>query len=185
VLEKALPELAKKEPEVPAKTEGMLKTLLRKVTRRTSTSGIKVAGEEDILVRFAKCCSPLPGDPIIGFITRGRGVTVHRRDCDKGLDLDPERRIDVEWDGNGKAQHEVAIQILCADKPGLLAHISQSFTDQGVNISQAHCRATEDGRAVNTFHASVKDLDQLKSVIRSLSRIKGVYSVDRVSADVA
>jgi GTP pyrophosphokinase len=184
VLEKALPELSKKEHEPPARTESMLKTLIRKVTRRTATSGIKVAGEEDILVRFAKCCSPLPGDPIVGFITRGRGVTVHRRDCDKGLDLDPDRRIDVEWDGNGKAQHEVAIQILCADKPGLLAHISQSFSDQGVNISQAHCRATEDGRAVNTFHASVRDLDQLKSVIRSLSRIKGVYSVDRVSADV-
>jgi GTP pyrophosphokinase len=185
VLEKALPELTKKEQEAPAKPESMLKTLLRTVTRRTSTSGIKVAGEEDILVRFAKCCTPLPGDPIVGFITRGRGVTVHRRDCDKGLDLDPERRIDVEWDGNGKAQHEVAIQILCADKPGLLAHISQSFSDQGVNISQAHCRATEDGRAMNTFHALVKDLDQLKSVIRSLSRIKGVYSVDRVSADAA
>ena len=185
VLEKALPELAKKAEETPAKTESMLKTLLRKVTRRTSSSGIKVAGEEDILVRFAKCCSPLPGDPITGFITRGRGVTVHRRDCDKGLDLDPERRIDVEWDGNGKTQHEVAIQVLCSDKPGLLAHISQSFSDQGVNISQAHCRATEDGRAVNTFHASVKDLDQLKQVIRSLSRIKGVFSVDRVSADVA
>ena len=182
VLEKALPSL-KKADEVPAKAESMLKTLLRKVTRRTSSSGIKVAGEEDILVRFAKCCSPLPGDPIVGFITRGRGVTVHRRDCDKGLDLDPERRIDVEWDGLSKAQHEVAIQVLCADKPGLLAHISQSFTDQGVNISQAHCRATEDGRAVNTFHALVKDLDQLKTVIRSLSRIKGVFSVDRVSAD--
>ncbi|MBV8761452.1 MAG: bifunctional (p)ppGpp synthetase/guanosine-3',5'-bis(diphosphate) 3'-pyrophosphohydrolase [Deltaproteobacteria bacterium] len=182
VLEKALPSL-KKADEAPAKTESMLKTLLRKVTRRTSSSGIKVAGEEDILVRFAKCCSPLPGDPIVGFITRGRGVTVHRRDCDKGLDLDPERRIDVEWDGLSKAQHEVAIQVMCADKPGLLAHISQSFTDQGVNISQAHCRATEDGRAVNTFHALVKDLDQLKSVIRSLSRIKGVFSVDRVSAD--
>ncbi|MBA3394089.1 MAG: bifunctional (p)ppGpp synthetase/guanosine-3',5'-bis(diphosphate) 3'-pyrophosphohydrolase [Deltaproteobacteria bacterium] len=185
VLEKALPELGKKAEEAEKKTESMLKTLLRKVTRRTSSSGIKVAGEEDILVRFAKCCSPLPGDPIVGFITRGRGVTVHRRDCDKGLDLDPERRIDVEWDGHGKTQHEVAIQVLCADKPGLLAHISQSFTDQGVNISQAHCRATDDGRAVNTFHASVKDLDQLKQVIRSLSRIKGVFSVDRVSADVA
>jgi guanosine-3',5'-bis(diphosphate) 3'-pyrophosphohydrolase len=184
VLEKALPEIAKQDKEPDKKTESMLKTLLRKVTRRTSSSGIKVAGEEDILVRFAKCCSPLPGDPIVGFITRGRGVTVHRRDCDKGLDLDPERRIDVEWDGNGKTQHEVAIQVLCADKPGLLAHISQSFSEQGVNISQAHCRATDDGRAVNTFHASVRDLDQLKSVIRSLSRIKGVFSVDRVSADL-
>jgi GTP pyrophosphokinase len=172
VLEKALPQLAKKsESELAPKGESMLKTLLRKVTRRTTSSGIKVAGEEDILVRFAKCCSPLPGDPVVGFITRGRGVTVHRRDCDKGLDLDPERRIDVEWDGMSKAQHEVAIQVLCTNKPGLLAHISQSFSDQGVNISQAHCRTTEDGRAVNTFHASVRDLDQLKSVIRSLSRI--------------
>jgi GTP pyrophosphokinase len=155
------------------------------VTRRHSTSGIKVAGEDDILVRFSKCCSPLPGDPIVGFITRGRGVTVHRRDCDKALDLDPDRRIDVDWDGVSKTQHEVAIQVKCADKPGLLAHISQSFTDQGVNISQAHCRSTDDGRAVNTFKASVRDLDQLKSVIRALSRIKGVYAVDRVSAEVA
>jgi len=185
VLEKALPEIGKQEKEPEKKPESMLKSLLRKVTRRTSSSGIKVAGEEDILVRFAKCCSPLPGDLIVGCITRGRGVTVHRRDCDKGLDLDPERRIDVEWDGNGKTQHEVAIQVLCADKPGLLAHISQSFSEQGVNISQAHCRATEDGRAVNTFHASVRDLDQLKSVIRSLSRIKGVFGVDRVSADAS
>jgi GTP pyrophosphokinase len=185
VIEAALPGLKKGDGETAPKAESMLKTLLRKVTRRTSSSGIKVAGEEDILVRFAKCCSPLPGDPIVGFISRGRGVTVHRRDCDKGLDLDPERRIDVEWDAAAKTQHEVAIQVLCADKPGLLAHISQSFTEQGVNISQAHCRATEDGRAVNTFHASVRDLDQLKQVIRSLSRIKGVYSVDRVSADVA
>jgi GTP pyrophosphokinase len=180
VVEAALPD-AKTGAAAVEKPESLLKTLMRKVTRRTSSSGIKVAGEDDVLVRFAKCCSPLPGDPVVGFITRGRGVTVHRRDCDKGLDLDPERRIDVDWDGTSSAQHEVAIQVLCADKPGLLAHISQSFTDAGVNISQAHCRATEDGRAVNTFHALVKDLDQLKGVIRSLSRIKGVYSVDRVA----
>jgi GTP pyrophosphokinase len=188
VLEQLVPEGSRRGEHQAAaaeKREGLLKGLLKKVTRRQSTTGIKVQGEDDILVRFARCCSPLPGDPIVGFITRGRGVTVHRRDCDKGLDLDPERRIDVEWDGKAKGTHEVAIQVLCADKPGLLAHISQSFTDQGVNISQAHCRATDDGRAVNTFHPSVKDLDQLKSVIRSLSRIKGVYSVDRVSADAA
>jgi GTP diphosphokinase / guanosine-3',5'-bis(diphosphate) 3'-diphosphatase len=165
------------------KPEGMFAQLIRKVTRRQSSSGILVQGDADILVRFARCCSPLPGDPIVGYISRGKGVSVHRRDCDKGLDLDPERRIDVSWDGHGKGSHEVAIQVLCADKPGLLATISQSFSDQGVNISQAHCRSTDNGRAVNTFHASVKDLDQLKGVIRALSRIKGVYSVDRVSAE--
>jgi GTP pyrophosphokinase len=134
------------------------------------------------MVRFARCCSPLPGDPIIGFITRGRGVTVHRRDCSKGLDLEPERRVEVEWDGKGSGEHEVTIQVLCADKPGLLAHISQSFSDAGVNISQAHCRTTDDGRAVNTFNARVSDLEQLKAVMRSLVKIKGVYSVDRVAA---
>jgi GTP pyrophosphokinase len=144
-----------------------------------------VQGEDGILVRFARCCAPLPGDKIVGFITRGRGVTVHLRDCPKALDLDPERRIDVEWDGKAKVNHPVAIQVLCADKPGILAHISQSFSDSGVNISQAHCRTTEDGRAVNTFHANVADLDQLKAVIRALSRISGVYSVDRVAGDGA
>src|SRR5207244_1538374 len=83
----------------------------------------------------------------VGYISRGKGVTVHRRDCDKGLDLDPERRVEVSWDGHGKGTHEVAIQVLCADKPGLLATISQSFSEAGVNISQAHCRATDSGRA--------------------------------------
>jgi len=183
VLEKALPELSKAQPTALEKSESVLKNLLRKVTRRTSSSGIKVAGADDILVRFGRCCSPLPGDPIAGFISRGRGVTVHRRDCEQGLDLDPDRRIEVEWDGSSTAQHEVALQVLCADKPGLLSHLSQAFTDHAVNINQAHCRATEDGRAVNTFHASVKDLEQLKIVIRALTRVKGVFSVARVSAD--
>jgi GTP pyrophosphokinase len=164
--------------------QGPLQKILRRVTRRASgSSGIKVQGEDGILVRYARCCSPLPGDHIVGFITRGRGVTVHTRDCPKALDLDPERRIEVEWDGKFKGSHPVAIQVLCADKPGLLAHISQSFSDSGVNITQAHCRATEDGRAVNTFHANVSDLEQLKQVIRALSRISGVYSVDRVAAE--
>ncbi|MCE9572019.1 MAG: bifunctional (p)ppGpp synthetase/guanosine-3',5'-bis(diphosphate) 3'-pyrophosphohydrolase [Deltaproteobacteria bacterium] len=184
VIEKIVPEARGKAEPAADKPEGVFRSLLRRVTtRRQSTSGIKVAGEDDIIVRFAKCCSPLPGDQVMGFITRGRGVTVHRRDCDKALDLDPERRVDVEWDGASKTQHEVAIQVMCADKPGLLAVISQTFTDQNVNISQAHCRATDDGRAVNTFKAHVKDLDQLKSIIRALSRIKGVYGVDRVSSE--
>jgi GTP diphosphokinase / guanosine-3',5'-bis(diphosphate) 3'-diphosphatase len=169
-------------PDVPD-TAGPFRQALRKVTRRSSGSGIKVQGEDGVLVRFARCCSPLPGDAIVGFITRGRGVTVHTRGCPKALDLDPERRIEVEWDGKVRGSHPVAIQVLCADKPGLLAHISQSFSDSGVNITQAHCRATDDGRAVNTFHARVADLDQLKSVIRSVSRIQGVYAVDRVAAD--
>jgi GTP diphosphokinase / guanosine-3',5'-bis(diphosphate) 3'-diphosphatase len=184
VVEVVVPQEKRAEPPPPAESKNTLSKILRKVTGRTNQSGIKVQGEDGILVRFARCCSPLPGDKIVGFITRGRGVTVHMRDCPKALDLDPDRRIDVEWDGKARVSHPVAIQVLSADKPGILAHISQSFSDSGINITQAHCRTMDDGRAVNTFHASVADLDQLKSVIRALSRISGVYSVDRVAADV-
>ncbi|MEM9490507.1 MAG: bifunctional (p)ppGpp synthetase/guanosine-3',5'-bis(diphosphate) 3'-pyrophosphohydrolase [Myxococcota bacterium] len=167
----------------PAETTNPLSQILRKVTRRKVSSGIKVQGEDDVLVRHARCCSPLPGDPIVGFITRGRGVTVHRKGCPKALDLDPNRRIEVEWDDKAQVDHLVSIRVLCANKPGLLANLSQSFTESGVNISQAHCRATDDGRAVNTFHARVRDLEQLKLLMRLLTRVKDVYKVDRVMSD--
>jgi guanosine-3',5'-bis(diphosphate) 3'-pyrophosphohydrolase len=122
----------------------------------------------------------LPGDPIVGFITRGRGVTVHTRECQKALDLDPDRRVDVDWDAKVKTPRPVSLQVVCADRPGLLATISQAFSESGVNISQAHCRAQDDRKAVNTFQFLVTDLDQLKNVIRSLQKISGVFSVLRV-----
>jgi GTP pyrophosphokinase len=169
-----------KDPE--AEPKNPITKLIRKVTRKVSSSnGIKVAGEGDVLVRFAKCCSPLPGDNIVGFITRGRGVTVHTRDCQKALDLEPERRVEVEWDLTIKAVRSVAVQVICADKPGLLANISQSFSEAGVNIAQAHCKTTEDAKAINTFQFSVSDLEQLKHVMRTLQRLSGVYSVARVA----
>jgi GTP pyrophosphokinase len=174
-----------KGPEEPAPpSSNPITNLIRKVTRRTSTgggSGIRVAGEGDVLVRYAKCCNPLAGDPIVGFITRGRGVTVHTRDCQKALDLDPDRRVDVEWDAKVKAPRPVSLQVVCADRPGLLATISQAFSESGVNISQAHCRATDDHKAVNTFQFQVADLEQLKNVIRTLQKISGVFSVERVA----
>ena len=151
------------------------------VTRR-STNGIKVAGEDDVMVRYGKCCSPLPGDPIVGFITRGRGVTVHTLGCSKGLDQDPDRRVEVEWDGKQKTPRPVSIQVLCADKPGLLAHISQSFSEAGVNISQANCRATDDNRAVNTFVCNVADLETLKGQVEfhHAARALGVKAITGV-----
>jgi GTP pyrophosphokinase len=181
VAEALVPEDRRKAgPEVAAPpSSNPLTNLIRKVTR-TRPTGIKVQGEDDVLVRFAKCCSPLPGDSIVGFITRGRGVTVHTKACPKAIDLDPDRRIDVEWDGKGKTLRPVQIQVVSADKPGLLANISHAFGEVGVNISQAHCRATDDHRAVNTFQFSVTDLEQLKNVIKSIQKIQGVFSVERL-----
>jgi GTP pyrophosphokinase len=156
-------------------------SLMKRVAGSKTSTGIKVAGESDVLVRFARCCSPVVGDPIVGFITRGRGVTVHTLGCTKSLDQDPKRRVEVEWDGR-KTPRPVSIQVVCADKPGLLANLSASFNQLGVNISQANCRAVDDNKAINTFSFAVNDLEQLKTIMRTLQRISGVYSVSRVAA---
>jgi GTP pyrophosphokinase len=147
---------------------------------KRSIAGVRVQGEADILVKFAKCCTPVPGDDIVGFISRGHGVVIHKRDCPKALELDPARRLDVSWDEEAKTLRPVAVQVTCTDRPGLLAAISKAFTEQGVNISQAKCRTTEDGRAVNTFQVTVGHLEQLKTVLRSLGSIEGVVSATRL-----
>jgi GTP pyrophosphokinase len=159
-------------PEVPAAA--------RRPVPKRSIAGIKVQGEADILVKFAKCCSPVPGDSIVGFISRGHGVAIHTRECPKALDLDPLRRVDVAWDDEAKTLRPVAVQVTCSDRPGLLAAISKAFTEHGVNISQAKCRTTEDGRAVNTFQVTVGHLDQLRTVLRGLGTIPGVVSATRL-----
>jgi GTP pyrophosphokinase len=160
-------------PEAPATTAK------RPLTKR-SIAGIRVQGEADILVKFAKCCSPVAGDTIVGFVSRGHGVVIHTRDCQKALDLDPLRRVEVSWDDETRTLRPVAVQVTCEDRPGLLASISKSFTENGVNISQAKCRTTEDGRAVNTFQVTVGHLEQLKTVLRSLHGIEGVVSATRI-----
>jgi GTP pyrophosphokinase len=147
---------------------------------KRSIAGVRVQGEADILVKFAKCCTPVPGDDIVGFISRGHGVVIHKGGCPKALELDPARRLDVSWDEESKTLRPVAVQVTCTDRPGLLAAISKTFTEQGVNISQAKCRTTEDGRAVNTFQVTVGHLEQLKTVLRSLGSIEGVVSATRL-----
>jgi GTP pyrophosphokinase len=153
---------------------------VRRTPAKRSVAGIRVQGEADILVKFAKCCSPVHGDSITGFVSRGHGVVIHTRDCQKALDLDPLRRVEVAWDDEARTLRPVAVQVTCEDRPGLLASISKSFTENGVNISQAKCRTTEDGRAVNTFQVTVGHLEQLKTVLRSLHAIEGVVAATRL-----
>jgi GTP diphosphokinase / guanosine-3',5'-bis(diphosphate) 3'-diphosphatase len=167
-------------PEPPPELKtGRLEQLVRRVTGR-DVGGIKVNGIDDVLVRYAKCCNPLPGDNIIGFITRGRGVTIHRRECLKAFDTDPERRIDVSWDTKAKINRAVQVKVTTANKPGILANVSQTFSAQKINISEANCRAQDDGRAQNVFTFFVSDLNQLKNVMKALSKVTGVVAVERV-----
>jgi GTP diphosphokinase / guanosine-3',5'-bis(diphosphate) 3'-diphosphatase len=132
-------------------------------------------------VRFGRCCNPVPGDDIIGFITRGRGVTVHTRACDKTLTLDPLRRVDVSWDTRAAdVKRPVSIRVVTDDRPGVLAQISKTISEAGMNISQATCRTTGLGRAVNTFEMAIGELKQLRSVMHDIEAIDGVVSVERV-----
>ncbi len=152
--------------------------LTRRLTKR-SVGGVRVQGEADIVVRFAKCCSPVPGDHIVAFISRGRGVIVHTLNCSKALNLDPARRVDVSWDEDTRMLRPVAVEVISTDRPGILAAISKCFTEFGVNIIQAKCKTTEDRRGINTFQVTVSHLDQLKKVVRALQGIEGVTSAER------
>ena len=164
-------------PEQPAVTN-RITDLFRKMARRP-TEGVRINGIEDVLVRYGKCCNPVPGDVIVGFITRGRGVTVHTAGCDKILGIDPERRVDVTWDAKADIKRQVSIRVITADRPGILAKLSQTFSEAGLNISQASCRTTPGERAVNEFEISIADLKQLNAVMRNLEKIEGVQSVER------
>jgi len=163
----------------PSVREGRIESIVRKVTGK-ATGGIKLSGIDDVLVRYAKCCNPLPGDQIIGFITRGRGVTVHRRGCSKAFDTDPERRVEISWDSKAKINRPVQLRVTTANRPGILATVGQTFSGQGINISEANCRAGDDGKAVNVFTFDCSDLGELKKVMRALQKVEGVVAVDRV-----
>jgi GTP diphosphokinase / guanosine-3',5'-bis(diphosphate) 3'-diphosphatase len=160
--------------------ESALQRLMRLVSRQPK-SGVRVSGVEDVLVRFGQCCQPLPGERIAGFITRGRGVTVHAQDCPKVLETDPQRRIDVQWD-NGKSgmPRAVKIEVTCVDRPGLLAAMSKAISSTGINIARAQVHAMGDHKAQNTFELMVGNMDELNSVMRNLGRVRGVMKVHRV-----
>ena len=134
------------------------------------------------MVRFANCCNPLSGDKVVGFITRGRGITVHRVECPMTMEIDPERKVDVEWDTGAAGSRPAKIQVICNDKKGILADISSTITSSEANITSAQLKATEDKKAVGIFEVEVGSVDQLQKVIAALSRLKGVLKVERLRA---
>jgi GTP diphosphokinase / guanosine-3',5'-bis(diphosphate) 3'-diphosphatase len=146
-------------------------------------SVITLKGVNDVLARFAKCCTPVPGDPIVGFITRGRGITVHTRDCPNlaGGIVDTERTVEVEWDVADKHPLPVKIAVFIGrDRPGLLAEISTAISSRQANIVKAEVTVTEDRKGHNHFTVEVADLDQLQGVMGAIGAIKDVIGVERV-----
>lgn len=159
--------------------EGVLKSLIQKVTRRPKDA-LLIKGIDNVMVRYAGCCNPLPGDRVVGYITRGRGVTIHAAECQNAIDEDPNRKVDVEWDSTKEYNYPVRIRVDCKDKKGLLAEISNSISSQEANITNARVDTTGEKKAVCTFEMEIQNLNHLKKVIKALEKVKGVNRVERI-----
>ena len=146
----------------------------------SQSGGVRVKGVGDLLVRFAACCHPIPGDPIIGFITRGKGVTVHLRDCVTILhERDVERLIEVEWEGAAERTYPIAIRLDAYDRTGLLSDITNVVAEQKVNIVAAHVETHADRTATVSATLQVSSVAQLARVLSRLEQVKDVFSVQR------
>lgn len=151
----------------------------------SSSNGVIVKGESGMLVRFAHCCTPLPGDKIVGYITRGRGVSVHKADCSnlKDLEMDPGRMIEVEWETEEGAAYDADIRIHCVNRHGLLAELSLYFASINVNVQaiSAHPQKGNPGMAIINMTITIKNIQQLDKIIRDLTSKPDIDEVFRVA----
>ena len=166
--------------------KNFMQRIVERATDRAkrTKSIIRVDGLDDMLVRFGKCCAPIPGDSIVGFITRGRGITIHKADCERAFEVDQGRKIDVEWTVTSApegVERTVRLQIVSQDVPGLLKHMSEAFSTRGINIENAQIRTTKDKKAVCLFDVNVRDTNQLSQVMSDLQKIQGIIGVTRVT----
>jgi guanosine-3',5'-bis(diphosphate) 3'-pyrophosphohydrolase len=181
VLEKVVASLQSEaeadEAEIPFTPKGRARQL------RPSDSGVLVRGAPDILVKLAKCCTPVPGDPIVGFVTRGSGVSVHRDDCLNVTSLreDPERMIDVEWAPTSSSVFLVQIQVEALDRSGLLSDITRVLSEHHVNILSANVSTSSDRLAISRYVFEMGDTVHLDRLLNAVRRIDAVYDVYRVS----
>lgn len=143
-------------------------------------AGIVVSGIENVLVNFGRCCNPLPGETVVGFITRGRGVTVHRANCSKALDIDPRRKVEVLWTaGDSEGMHSASIRVVAKDQMGVLADITSTIAACGGNIQRANVRTNPDQSGVMDIELGIKSLGQLQAILRKLESLPSVVSVER------
>jgi GTP pyrophosphokinase len=151
-------------------------------TQQASGYGISVKGVDDVMVRLAKCCRPVPGDEIVGYVSLGRGITIHREDCKNvaALKRSPDRFTEVSWDGDNKTSYRVEIEIDAWDRVRLLEELSRTFSEAGLNILEAKC-STKHPMVKNRFVVEVGDTTQLKQAVNRLRQVDGVFDAYRVT----
>ena len=155
-----------------------------KTTKSKGSDGVTVEGVDNVLIKFSRCCNPLPGDNIIGFITRGHGISVHKRDCtnvpkDISACAEPERWVQVRWNKDVKKEFKAALQITSLSRIGLMADISVQLANMRVNINEISSRVAKDGRSTINMNITVSNVDHLKNVISRIEKVDGVLSVER------
>ncbi|HSB43033.1 MAG TPA: bifunctional (p)ppGpp synthetase/guanosine-3',5'-bis(diphosphate) 3'-pyrophosphohydrolase [Methylomirabilota bacterium] len=170
-------------PAPPAESEAPPEAKPARPVRKADGPAVRIRGVDDLLVRFGKCCSPVPGDSIVGFITRGRGLTVHARDCltvAKNV-LEKERLVAVEWEEGEPTKRPVRIAVYIGrDRPGLLAEITSAISSRQGNIIKAEITVTEDRKGLNHFVVEVDDLRQLQDIMQAIRDVKDIANVERV-----
>jgi GTP diphosphokinase / guanosine-3',5'-bis(diphosphate) 3'-diphosphatase len=165
-------------PEKPVEETPLVPT---KITKPKEHKGITIKGVDNVLYHTAKCCFPIAGDRLIGFVTRGRGVTIHRKDCPNfdNLALEDARLVDVEWKAADNATSPVRLLIETVDKPGMLASLSALISSLNVNISNLKLRTTEDKKAHITFILDIRDRTQLSGLTQKIAQLEGVLKIIR------
>ena len=158
-------------------------TPTRRIQRRSSDPGVVVVDAQDVWVKLARCCTPVPGDPILGFVTRGNGVSVHRSDCTNAdaLRSQKERLIDVAWAPSAESVFLVQLQVEALDRNGLLSDVTKVLSDQRVNILSATVHTSRSRQAMSRFTFEMGDPAHLDDVIKAVRKIEGVYDVFRIT----
>lgn len=181
VIAKMLEEYRKdhKEENIEEKIEELSKR--KKYSNKVSNNGIIVKGIDNCLVKLSKCCNPVPGDTIIGYITKGRGVSIHRIDCVNAKELfnEKNRMIDVEWYNSGKTSYNVDVEIFANDRDGLVADIMNVIKDSKNNLIAISARANKERIAVTEITLEVENLDELNQTLKQLRKVDSVYEVKR------
>lgn len=152
--------------------------------RSRPTNGVRVKGIDNLLVRFARCCNPVPGDDIVGYVTRGRGVSVHRSDCTNLPSViegeDAARVIEVEWESSVEANYSVDIEVTGHDRNGLLNEVLQAVSESKTNISAVTGRSDKNKMAMIHMTILIRNTDHLHAVVERIKRVKDVYTVHRI-----
>jgi GTP pyrophosphokinase len=167
-------------PELEDKQESIFNKIIGRVKKKKPKSGVIVKGADDILIKFGKCCQPVPGDPITGYITKGYGVTVHRAGCINALNMNPERQIDVEWNEEIDEKYPVKIRIRSYDRMGLLADVVGTISKLEANIINAQTATNENKIVESYFTIDVGSTEHLNKILSALKKIKHVQDIKRI-----